>query len=78
MRLICYVILTLTMAGSAAMAQGVKDAANYGTVSNSRSTSTTSQASRPTAVRNVPTGAVPSGMGVQRVYKDGKTTTIVR
>lgn len=67
----------LLWAGSAS-AQGVKDPANYGTTTTYRQTTTTPQSTRPTAVQNIPTGALPPGVAIQQTYRDGKMQAYVR
>lgn len=61
-----------------ALAQGVKDPANFpGTTpqsSKKAQTQTTQTASRPTAIRNLSGG----GVTVQGVWKDGKLTAVPR
>lgn len=69
--------LIVTAMTGTALAQGTRDPSNFGSVSNAKP-QTTSQASRPTAVQNVPTNMLPAGTAVQRVYRDGKLVTIVR
>lgn len=79
MRLAWMAGLMLAATSQAVLAQGTRDPANFGTVSNAKpQTATTTPASRPTSVQNTPTNALPAGMAVQRVYRDGKLQTIVR
>ena len=79
MRLAWSIGLMMTVAAGAASAQGTKDPANFGSVSNANKPQTaTAPASRPTSVQNTPINALPPGMAVQRVYRDGKLQTIVR
>lgn len=77
MRSFLFATAFMACAGTAAVAQGVKEPSNFGSGSQTRST-TTSQVSRPTTITNVPTNALPPGYGVQRTYRDGKLQTIVR
>jgi hypothetical protein len=79
MRLAWLIGLMITATTAGALAQGTKDPANFGSVSNSKPQTTTSdQTSRPTAVQNTPQNALPSGMAIQRVYRDGKLQAIIR
>jgi len=77
MRLILLVATTVICSTGLAAAQGTKDPANYGTVSNSRPQAA-SEPSRPTAIRNIPNNALPAGTSIQRVYRDGKLHSIAR
>jgi hypothetical protein len=63
-----------------ALAQGVKDAPNYPLTGSqsAKKTQATQNPSRPTAIRNIPTGSLPAGMAAQGVYKDGKLTAVPR
>jgi hypothetical protein len=63
-----------------ALAQGVKDPANYplSASQHAQKAQTTQSASRPTTIRNVATGSLPAGMAVQRVYRDGKLVALPR
>jgi hypothetical protein len=79
MRLAWIAGLMLTAMAQAALAQGTRDPANFGSVSNAKpQTTATPPASRPTSVQNTPSNALPAGMAIQRVYRDGKLQTIVR
>lgn len=77
MRLAWFFGLIVTATTGVALAQGTKDPANFGSVSNAKP-QMTAQPSRPTAVQNTPTNMLPPGTAVQRVYRDGKLVTIVR
>ena len=61
-------------------AQGVKDPANFPAkiTQDTKKTQSAQDPSRPTTIRNLATGSLPSGTAVQRVWKDGKPTTIPR
>ncbi|WFU39471.1 hypothetical protein QA640_34695 [Bradyrhizobium sp. CB82] len=63
-----------------AVAQGVKDPANFPgkSAQDSKKAQSAQDPSRPTTIRNFATGSLPSGMAAQRVWKDGKLTTIPR
>ena len=78
MRLAWSIGLMMTVSAGAAVAQGTRDPANFGAVSNAKPQATTTPSSRPTSVQNTPINALPPGMAVQRVYRDGKLQTIVR
>ena len=79
MRLILPVMMAMMVPATVTLAQGTKDPANFGAVTNSNSKSQqTTAPSRPTSVRNVPIDMLPAGTAVQRVYRDGKLQTIVR
>jgi hypothetical protein len=72
-------ILTAVFLGAgSALAQGVKDPANYGTTTTYRQTTSSTQSSRPTAVQNIPSSALPSGKAVQQTYRNGKLVPYVR
>jgi len=63
-------------------AQGVKDKANLTSTSiittpTSKKTQTT-EASRPTAIRNLAPGTLPSGTAAQGVWRDGKLVAVPR
>lgn len=77
MRLVLLVAMATTLPATVTLAQGTKDSANFGTVNSSKSQQS-SEASRPTTVRNTPTNALPAGTAIQRVYRDGKLQAIVR
>jgi|AraplaDrversion2_2_1032049.scaffolds.fasta_scaffold32750_3 hypothetical protein len=78
MRLINLMIFASICAATGAHAQGVKDPANYGASSTTTRTPAATDPSRPTSVWNVPANSLPSGVAVQRVYKDGKLQNVVR
>lgn len=80
MRTILLLSSVLALSAQPVFAQGVKDPPNYprATTQNTKKTQTTSDASRPTAIRNIATGKLPAGMAAQGVYKDGKLTAIPR
>ena len=64
------------------LAQGVKDKANLTSTSivttpTSKKTQTT-EASRPTAVRNLAPGTLPRGTAAQGVWRDGKLIAVPR
>lgn len=63
-------------------AQGVKDKANLTSTSivttTTKKTQTTQAASRPTAIRNLAPGTLPSGTAAQGVWKDGKLVAVPR
>jgi hypothetical protein len=77
MRIILLVLAAAALSAGPALAQGVKDPPNFGKFAHPKM-QVAPPASRPTTIQNVPTAALPSGVGVQRVYKDGKLTAIVR
>ena len=78
MRLAWSIGLIMTATTGAALAQGTRDPANFGTVSNAKPQTTNLPSSRPTAIQNTPPNALPPGVALQRVYRDGKLQTIVR
>jgi hypothetical protein len=79
MRLILLVVLAVTLPTTLTLAQGTKDPANFGNVSNSNARpAQVSGPSRPTAIMNAPNNILPAGTAIQRVYRDGKLQTIVR
>ncbi|QAU48770.1 hypothetical protein EAS56_26460 [Bradyrhizobium guangzhouense] len=63
-------------------AQGVKDKANLTSTSIVTTTTTkktqTTEASRPTAIRNLAPGTLPSGTAAQGVWRDGKLVAVPR
>ena len=63
-----------------ALAQGVKDPANFPgkSAQDAKKTQSIQDASRPTSIRNYATGSLPTGVAAQRVWKDGKLTTVPR
>jgi hypothetical protein len=77
MRIILLLLGTVAFSVGPALAQGVKDPPNYGKFAVPK-TQSVGTSSRPTTINNVPTAALPSGVGLQRVYRDGKLITIVR
>ncbi len=64
-------------AAAESSAQGTKDPANF-TLTEKGKLKAVSQQSRPTVVQNTPYGALPPGLAIQRVYRDGKLQAIVR
>ena len=70
--------LSLVATTVVALAQGTRDPANFGSVSNAKPQTATPTASRPTSIQNTPVNALPPGVALQRVYRDGKLQTIVR
>jgi hypothetical protein len=80
MRAFSTVLLVLAFLAQPALAQGVKDPPNYPQTSaqGSKKTQAAQDPSRQTTSRNVATGSLPAGMTAQRVWKDGKLTTIPR
>ena len=71
----------LTFLIQPALAQGVKDQANVTSASivttPTKKTQATTEASRPTAVRNL-TGSLPAGKTAQGVWRDGKLIAVPR
>jgi len=63
-------------------AQGVKDKANLTSTSIVTTTTTkknqNTEVSRPTAVRNLAPGTLPSGTAAQGVWRDGKLVAVPR
>ncbi|MET4221656.1 hypothetical protein ACVWZZ_006289 [Bradyrhizobium sp. LM6.10] len=63
-------------------AQGTKDKANLTSTSivtsPTKKTQTAQSASRPTAVRNLAPGTLPSGTAAQGVWRDGKLIAVPR
>jgi hypothetical protein len=80
MRAVSAVSLVLAFLVQPALAQGVKDPPNYPqtNVQGSKKTQAALDPSRPTTIRTVAPGSLPAGMAAQRVWKDGKLTTIPR
>ena len=76
MRIILLMLGAAAFSVGPALAQGVKDPPNYGKYTAPK-TQSTGVSSRPTAITNVPTGALPPGVGLQRVYRDGKLIPVV-
>ncbi|MFC0242347.1 hypothetical protein [Rhodopseudomonas telluris] len=68
-------ILSAIAIAATAHAQGVKQASTSGAV---RPTGQTAQPSRPTAIRTIPTIALPPGKAIQRTYRDGKLQSSTR
>jgi hypothetical protein len=77
MRIILLLLGAVAFSVGPSFAQGVKDPPNYGKFAAPKMQSV-GTSSRPTTIKNVPTAALPSGVGLQRVYRDGKLITIVR
>ena len=68
---------------SPASAQGIKDPPNYPASSvpkwqKTQAAKSAAEHSRPTAVRNLPAGSLPTGLAAQGVYKDGKLVAVPR
>ncbi|MET4605060.1 hypothetical protein ABIB90_004555 [Bradyrhizobium sp. JR4.1] len=63
-------------------AQGTKDKANLTSTSivttPTKKTQTAQSPSRPTAIRNLAPGKLPSGMAAQGVWRDGKLIAVPR
>ncbi len=77
MRIVLLLLAAVALPASPALAQGVKDPPNYGKFT-APQMQTIATPGRPTAVRNIPTAALPPGARVQRVYRDGKMITIIQ
>lgn len=78
MRLTILIATGVLVWAGAASAQGTKDPANYGTTTTYKQTTVTPNSTRPTAVQNIPTNALPNGAAIQRTYRDGKLVPYVR
>jgi|tagenome__1003787_1003787.scaffolds.fasta_scaffold19091831_2 hypothetical protein len=77
MRASLLVLGLMALLADSALAEGIKDPPNYGTFPPPK-TQATNDPSRPTTTRNIPSNALPSGVAVQGVYRDGKLKTIAR
>jgi hypothetical protein len=80
MRAFLAVSLVLSFMAQPALAQGVKDPPNYPQTNalGSKKTQGPQDPAHSTASKGVGTESLPAGMTVQRVWKDGKLTTIPR
>lgn len=70
-------LLSALALGETANAQGIKQTPTSG-ATRPTGQGATVHPSRPTAIQNIPTNALPSGRAIQRTYRDGKLQSHLR
>jgi hypothetical protein len=70
------ILAAVITAATGVAAQGIKETARSG--ASSMSNRAAASPSRPTAITNVPTQALPPGRAIQRTYRDGKLQPYLR